>query len=288
MNSNDTNDVAYLRGQVVLVTGGGRGLGRAYAEALAAARAQVVVVARSRDQLDETVASITANGGQALAIPADVTDPHAVMQVVATVEQQLGPIDLLINNAAIVSPLGPLWELDPDEWWRSMDINVRGILLCTRAVLPGMIARRRGRIINVASGAGTGAIAYGSAYVTSKTAVIRLTETVALETKPYGVQLFAIDPGTVRTAMTEYLVESPAGQRWAPWFRTVFEDGQDVPAAYAVQLIRRVAAGEADQLSGRFISVHDDLDRLLQRVEEIGEKELYTLRITRLPASTTN
>lgn len=287
MKSNDINDAAYLRGQVVLVTGGGRGLGRAYAEALAAARAQVVVVARSRDQLDETVNSITASGGQARAFPADVTDHHAVMQVVATVEQQLGPIDLLINNAAIVSPLGPLWEIDPGEWWRSMEINLQGILLCTRAVLPGMIARRRGRIINVASQAGTGAIAYGSAYVTSKAAVIRLTETVAMETKQYGVHLFAIDPGDVRTAMTEYLLESPAGQTWVPWFRTIFEEGQNVSAEYAVQLILRLASGEADQLSGRFISVRDDLNVLLQHVEEIGEQELYVLRIHTLPERTT-
>jgi NAD(P)-dependent dehydrogenase (short-subunit alcohol dehydrogenase family) len=168
-----------------------------------------------------------------------------------------------------------------------LDINVRGIVLCMRAVLPSMIARRRGRIINVASGAGTRPIAYGSAYVTSKTAVIRLTETVALETKQYGVQLFAIDPGDVRTAMTEYLLESPAGQTWVPWFRTVFEEGRDVPAAYAVQLILRLASGAADQLSGRFMSVGDDLDMLLTRAEEIGEKELYTLRISTLPESNT-
>jgi NAD(P)-dependent dehydrogenase (short-subunit alcohol dehydrogenase family) len=201
-----------LRGQIALITGGSRGLGRAFAYALAQSGAQVVVVARSVAPLDETVAHIRMAGGTAAAMAADMTDWAAVSQVVATVEHQIGPIDVLINSAGIVSPLGPFWQVDPDEWWRSLEINVRSVFLGTRAVLPAMIARRRGRVLNLASAAGTVAIPYGSAYVTGKTAVIRLTETVAAETKAHGVQLFAIHPGNVRTAMTEYLMESPAGQ----------------------------------------------------------------------------
>src|SRR5689334_15102316 len=179
-----------LSGQVALVTGGGRGLGRVYAQALAAAGASVAVVARSDDQLAETVKTITQSGGKAIAIAADVTDRQAVEQMTHTVEQQLGAVDLLINNAGILSPLGPLWETDPDEWWRNLEINVRGVLLCSASILPGMVQRRRGRIINVSSGAGTQPTAYGSAYVTSKTAMIRLTESLALETAQYGIHIF--------------------------------------------------------------------------------------------------
>jgi NAD(P)-dependent dehydrogenase (short-subunit alcohol dehydrogenase family) len=105
-----------LTGQVAIITGGGRGLGRTFAHALADAGAAVAVTARSADQLAETVASITANGGRALAVPADVSDRQAVEQLVDSVRQQLGAVDLLVNNAGIGGPLGPLWEVDPDDW----------------------------------------------------------------------------------------------------------------------------------------------------------------------------
>jgi NAD(P)-dependent dehydrogenase (short-subunit alcohol dehydrogenase family) len=126
-----------LAGQVALITGGGRGLGRAFALALAQTEALVAVTARTRSELDETVRLIEQNGGRALAVPADVTDRQAVATIVDTVTARFGAIDLLINNAGIVTPLGPLWEIDPDEWWRSMEINLRSVLLCSSAVLPG-------------------------------------------------------------------------------------------------------------------------------------------------------
>src|ERR1700741_212445 len=140
-----------LTGQVAIVTGRGRGIGRAIAQALAQQGAAVTVTARSGEQLAETVALITAAGGRAIAVTADVTDPHAVKRVVTETEQQLGPVDLLVNNAGSASALGPLWEVDPEDWWHDVTVNLRGTLLCTHAVLPGMLTRRRGRIINMAS-----------------------------------------------------------------------------------------------------------------------------------------
>src|SRR5262249_57794157 len=110
--------------------------------------------------------------GRARAGRADVPGRAAVGAAVAAVEGTLGPIGLLVNNAGAGGPVGPLAEADPDEWWRAVAVNLRGPLLCTRAVLPGMLARRRGRVVNVASGAGTRAIPYLSAYVTSKAALI--------------------------------------------------------------------------------------------------------------------
>jgi NAD(P)-dependent dehydrogenase (short-subunit alcohol dehydrogenase family) len=240
------------------------------------------VTARTASELDETVRQIEQRGGRALAFTADASDRPAVEQMVYTVEQQLGPIDLLVNNAGIGGPLGPFWELDPDAWWRNMEINLRSVLLYSHAILPGMVARRRGRIVNVASGAGTVAIPYGSAYVTSKTAMIRLSETLAAETKAYGVSIFAIHPGTVRTAMAEYAIESAEGRQWWPWFREYFEEGRDVPADHAVQLVLRLAIGDADSLSGRFLSISDDLDALVRRAGEIQDDDLYTLRLDTL------
>ena len=135
--------------QIVLITGGGRGLGRAIALGAAQTGAQVAVTARSVSELTETVELIQQAGGRALALPADVTDYHAVVGVVAAAESQLGPIDVLINGAGSFRALGNAAQVDPAEWWREVEINLRGPFLCAHAVLPGMIARRRGRIINI-------------------------------------------------------------------------------------------------------------------------------------------
>src|SRR5215470_5527648 len=152
MSSNPSSMQQALTGQVAIVTGSGRGIGRAIAQALAQQGAAVTVTARSGEQLAETVALITAAGGRAIAVAADVTDPPAVERVVTQTEQQLGPVDLLVNNAGVMGPIGPLWEAAPEEWWHAMAIHVYGPVLYCRAVVPGMVARRRGRIINVASG----------------------------------------------------------------------------------------------------------------------------------------
>ena len=140
--------------QIVLITGGGRGLGRAIALGAAQVGAQVAVTARSMSELMETVELIRRAGGRALALPADVTDHHAVSGVIAAVESQLGPIDVLINGAGSFQALGNAAQVDPAEWWREVEINLRGPFVCAHAVLPGMIARRRGRIINIVSAAG--------------------------------------------------------------------------------------------------------------------------------------
>ena len=132
-----------LTGQVALVTGGGRGLGRAIALRLAAAGAHVAIVARSADQLAETVAQIKLTGGHGQAFVADVTDQHAVKAMAQAVEQDLGPISLLVNNAGIAGPAGPLWKNDPQEWWRCVEISLRGTLLCCQAVVPGIDVYKR-------------------------------------------------------------------------------------------------------------------------------------------------
>jgi NAD(P)-dependent dehydrogenase (short-subunit alcohol dehydrogenase family) len=200
--------------------------------------------------------------------------------MVREVERSLGPVDLLVNNAGSAGPIRPVAQTDPDEWWRCQEVNLRGPLLCTRAVLPGMIARRRGRIVNVASGAGTQAIPYLSAYVVSKTALIRLTEVLAAEVAGKGVSVFAIEPGTVRTAMADIALGSEDGRRWMPWFREIFEQGMDVPPDRAAGLVTLLASGRADALSGRFFTVHDDVIGLVEPAREgkLGDRQTLRLR----------
>jgi len=271
-----------LREQVAIVTGAGRGLGRAIALALARAGAAVGVIGRSEAPVGETMGAIVKAGGGALAVVADVSEAASVEHAVREVEGALGPVDLLVNNAAIMGPLGPMWNADAHDWWHSFEVNLRGPYLCSRALLPGMIARRRGRIINLSTSAATVAVAHMGAYVVSKTALIRFTENLAAELLNSGVSVFAIDPGTVRTAMSEHLLESEAGKKWLPWFRKLFDKGRDVPAEKAADLVVQLAAGRADALSGRLIGVADDLANMLEQTEEIKKRSLYTLRVNKL------
>jgi len=277
-----------LKGQVAFVTGGGRGIGRAIAQTFAAAGAAVAVLARSASELAETVALIERNGSRGLALSADVTSIDAVRNAIRAIEQSLGPVDVLVNNAGTVRPFAPLWETDAGEWWRGMEINMLGPLLCSRFVLPGMIARRKGRIINVASGAGAMAMTNFSSYVCSKTALVRFTECLALETKSYGIAVFVIAPGTVRTAMSEYSLNSAEGQKWLPWFRRIFDEGHTVPPERPASLVLELASGRADALSGRFVSIYDDLDQLFQGSAEVEKRNLHALKVERLAAASPN
>jgi NAD(P)-dependent dehydrogenase (short-subunit alcohol dehydrogenase family) len=272
-----------LEGQAAVVTGGSRGISRAIASALAAAGASVAIVARSGPQLDEAVALIRASGGRAVAVTADVSEPRAVERMMEEVERALGRVDLLVNNAGEAGPIGPIAEIDPDHWWRCQEVNLRGPFLCSRSVLPGMIARRGGRIVNVASGAGTQSIPYLSGYVVAKTALIRLTEILAAEAAEHGITAFAIEPGTVRTAMAESALDSEAGRRWLPWFKAIFDEGQDVSPEHAARLVVFLASGRADVLSGRFFMVGDDLPGLIEQAErgQLGDSQTLRLRTPR-------
>ena len=271
-----------LRGQVAVVTGGGRGLGRAFAEALVRAGAAVAVIARSAAEPAETVAILERAGGTARAFTADISDAAAIGKAMAGIECALGPVDLLVNNAGVIGPLGPIAETDVEAWWRTMEINLRGQLLCAQALLPGMIARKRGRIVNVASGAGATMFPNFSAYVTSKTALVRFAECLAAEVKEHGIAVFAMGPGTVRTAMAEYSLNSPEGQKWLPWFKTIFDEGRNLPPERAAGILLTLASGRADGLSGCFVRPDDDLDRLIANTAEIEKRKLYTLQLPRL------
>jgi NAD(P)-dependent dehydrogenase (short-subunit alcohol dehydrogenase family) len=268
---------------VALVTGAGRGLGRAFAIALAEQGVKVAVTARTKAEINATAEAIIHAGGHALAIPGDVTDRQAVERILATTEADLGPIDLLVNSAGELRALGMIGTIDPDAWWREMEINVRGPFLFANTVLPGMLARGRGRIINLASGAGLWAAATALAYCVSKAALIRLTENIALETRTQGIATFAIHPGTVRTPMNEHFMQSEAIRRASPEiaasFDQLFAEGRDTPIERSVQLVLALASGRADALSGCFLAVDDDLDALIARADEIQSQQQLRLRL---------
>jgi NAD(P)-dependent dehydrogenase (short-subunit alcohol dehydrogenase family) len=239
-------------------------------------------MARSPAELGETVRLTGEAHREARAFVADVSDPGAVAEAFDAIERALGPVDLLVNNAGIIGPLGPFASSAVEDWWRTLEVDLFGQILCAHRVLPQMTARRRGRIINIASGGGARMVPYLSAYVTSKTALIRFSECLAAEVEADGVSVFAMGPGTIRTAMSEHSLNSPEGKTWLPWFKDIFTEGRDLPPERPAALLLALASGKADRLSGRYLDPFDDLDAVIAAAESVKARKLYTLEISRL------
>lgn len=275
---------AELRGQVGLVTGAGRGIGAAIASGLAAAGMHVVAVARTREQVEQTAAAITEAGGSASGAAVDIRDGAGVARLVAQVHAEHGPVDLLVNNAGSNANVGPMWEAEPAGWWQDVEINLQGTFLCARAVLPEMVARGRGRVINILGGGAQGALPYFSAYAASKAAVARLTETMGLETESHGVQVFGLGPGTVRTKLAVEAVERPEAREWTGDLREMLEPMWREDASDAARTVVLLASGAADALNGRLLHVDDDIADLAARSDEIAAGNLYRLQRPTLAA----
>jgi NAD(P)-dependent dehydrogenase (short-subunit alcohol dehydrogenase family) len=264
---------------VALVTGGNRGLGRAVALGLGQAGFAVAVAGRSADELAQTQSQLAGNGVPSLACVADVTDLVAVEHAVAVTEKALGPISTLVNNAGTMLAVGPLWEVDPGNWWTDIKTSLGGTFNFCRCVIPGMIARQHGRILNVSSYAGVRAAPYQSGYACGKAALTNLTESLAASLAVHGVRAFTITPGFVDTQLTRRMTATADGRRWLP------EAGarESLGPELFVRLAVTVALGQADVLNGRFLHALDDISQLVGQVNEIENEDLYVPRLRRLP-----
>ena len=278
LHDDDKCDNFDLEGQVAIVTGGGRGTGRAFAQALAKAGASVVVTARTECELGETVELIQSSGGRAIAIPADISDPSAVKRIAKTTENELGMVDILINNAGVTGPISAEWEADPDDWWRTMEINLRGTYLMTRAVLPSMVSRKRGRIINITSAVTLRTLPYFAACTVSKAAIIYYTQNLAGQVKDHGISVFAYHPGGPETEMSRHLAESSeVHDSVGDILRGLYENDAHTPMEIPVRDVMRMALGKSDSLTGRFLIHTDDQEEMLDRLDEIESNDLYIL-----------
>lgn len=270
-----------LKDRTAIVSGAGRGIGKAIALAFAREGANLVVASRTEGEIDETAATIEAMGGNAIAIVADVSVPTGVDRIAATALQEFGTIDVLVNNAGVQGPIGPLADLSREEWLASVAINLGGTFLCTRAVLPIMIHRRQGKIINLSGGGATAGRPYFTAYAAAKAAVVRFTESVAQEVASHNIDVNAVAPGAVSTRMTDEILSAglAAGAKALGEARRVKQSG-GTPLDTVTELAVFLASTGSNGLSGRLISaVWDDWhDMTATRIDEIVGTDLYTLR----------
>lgn len=273
-----------LAGEVAVVTGAGRGIGRAIALAQATEGAKVALLARSAAEIEAAAAEISTQGGVARAYAVDIVDLDAVTKAFAAIEAELGPLSLLTNNAGSFTAIGPIWAVEPEAWWRDIETNVRGAFNCCRAAIPAMLTRKRGRIINMVGGGTATSFPQGSGYATSKAGLLRFTECVSDSLADSGVLVFAMDPGLVRTAMTEYQLSSEAGRTYLPNIERLFEDGIDVPPTLAARLSVEIGAGRFDKLAGRMLmAARGDLDLAEAAIDEIAATDLRSLRVNGMP-----
>ncbi|MCX2954730.1 SDR family NAD(P)-dependent oxidoreductase [Lentzea sp. NEAU-D7] len=247
----------------VLLTGGGRGLGRMFAQALAAAGMSVAVAGRCRDSLVETVDEIRRAGGSATWVHLDVTDGDSVTRGVDEVVAEFGGLDVLVNNAGVPGPIGPLWTVNEAEWRQAFEVSLFGSVRMTRAVLPALT----GRVVNVVSRAGAVGWPHVSAYAAGKAALISVTASLAGELAESARVAVAFHPGLVDAGMTRsHLERGRTGNRWEDdvlaWTVKARQSGRFTSAEDSADALVAIVTGAADHLSGRYVRTEDVLSRL--------------------------
>jgi NAD(P)-dependent dehydrogenase (short-subunit alcohol dehydrogenase family) len=270
-----------LAGQIAVVTGGARNIGRAVAQALAEAGARVAIVDVLTKEGVETAAFLTAQGLNARAYAANLTDPAAVASVFQTIADDLGPVTLLCNNAGGgTDGAGPFAMVPHDKWWTLFERNIRSAVLCSHAVLPTMIKQGAGRIINTVSlFAFTPSMGGNSAYGAAKAGLTRFTEDLAVEVQHAGLSVFAIHPGGVRPAAGTYLTEPLPGMTRIQ-LDAILARLTD-PPELAAGLCVKLASGIADGLTGRFFDATEDLDTVMAEAKAITARDARKVRLSR-------
>ena len=270
-----------LDGKVAVITGAGRGIGRAIALAYAREGARLALAARSEAELQDAVGAVSQLGAEAVAVPADVTSQEDTERLARSVVQRFGRIDVLVNNAGISGPIGPLQDNDVADWVSTVTVNLTGTFLVCRAVIPVMLEQSGGKIINLSGAGAANAWSNMSAYCSSKAAVVRLTEVLAQELDGRGITVNALGPGSVHTSMWDKMTEQ-AGQAGADFIHQLglrVTSGGGASIDECAELAVWLASDESGTLTGRLISAAtDDFRSLPHRIAEIMAGEAYTLR----------
>ena len=273
-----------LKDRRALITGASLGLGRAIAEACLREGAHLFLCARHQEALAATGQALRAAAAPGQTVewaPCDVASLDQVEQLIATVDQKLGPLDILVNNAGIYGPKGPTEEVPWDEWRQALEINLYGVMHLSRAVIPPLKKRGGGKIINLSGGGATTPLPFISAYAVSKAAVVRLTETLAEELRAYRIDVNAVAPGALNTRLlAEVLAADPEKVGAAFHARALRQqETGGTPLDLAANLCVFLASGESDGITGKLISAPwDPWEKLPEHLEEISTGDIYTLR----------
>ena len=241
-----------LAGKIIIVTGASRGIGAEAALALGAAGASIMLAARGAAQIESNAKRISAAGGKAAAMTCDVSDYASCQRLVQETTQRFGPPDVLVNNAGVIEPIGAIGTTDPAEWALSIQINLIGAYYAIRAVLPGMLERGRGDIINVSSGAALRPQEGWSAYCSGKAGLAMVTRSIDLEHRAAGIRVFGFQPGTTDTDMQVIIRASGIN----PISKIPRE--QLTPVAHPARAIVYLCTPEADDLAGKEFSLRDE------------------------------
>ena len=272
-----TNSAQEFRNKCVLITGGGRGIGKRLALGFARLGARLALVARSKAELDLTHIEIEQNGGSALRIRGDVTDPEQMAVATDRVRVAYGAVpDVLICAAGVAGPLQPFLKSSLKHWTEALHVNLLGSINSCRAVLPGMVERRRGKIIVLVCSADIAPKLHFSSYSTAKTAAVRFVESIAMEIADKNVQINCFDPGQAYTSLTDEIIH--AGDKLEP---KVVSDALETRTTGGtspekqMKMAEFLASESSNHVTGRLIHVDDDWKKLKNATLK---RDAYTLR----------
>lgn len=277
----ETDEMNPLLGEVCIVTGAGRGLGARVADALAAQGGRLALTGRDAGSLAAVAERLRTHGDAPFWSAFDVRDPAAAAQFCADVESRLGVPSVLVNNAAVLGPVGAIIDVDLADWWAALETNLLGVASMTAVVGRAMARAGRGVIVNLSGGGIGGSRVAGaiSAYTSSKAAVVQLTETTAKELGPYGVRVVAVAPGAFATDFTASIVAAGPLVAGEELFESTVRDrGQDGDWAAFEAMLRYVISPEAAWLNGRLVSARWETPEGLRSAAAGGDASLYRLR----------
>jgi NAD(P)-dependent dehydrogenase (short-subunit alcohol dehydrogenase family) len=273
-----------LAGRVAIITGASQGLGEEIASQFVAEGASVFLCARSEPAVravERRLSATARNGQKVLARPVDVSKRRDVDQLVAETLDAFKRIDILVNNAGVYGPIGPTHEIDWDAWVEAININLVGLAYACRAVTPTMIGQRAGKIINLSGGGATNPLPRMTSYAASKAAVVRFTESLALDLKAYGIEINAIAPGALDTRLLDQVLDAgpdTVGAEFHARMRKIKQQG-GTPLSVGAQLAVYLASDESNGVTGRLIAATwDKWTTLHERAKDLDASDIYTLR----------
>ena len=273
-----------LAGRNAIITGASQGLGRAIAEAYVDAGASVCLCARDAAMLEEVRDALVARAGGAqrvITVQADVADESDVQRLIATALESFPRVHVLVNNAGVYGPMGPIESIDWAEWVRAIQINLMGSVLCCRAIVPHFKSHRYGKIVQLSGGGATQPLPNISAYAASKAGIVRFAETLAQETQAWGIDVNSIAPGALKTRLLDQLLANDPGQVGEAFYERMsrLKDQGSTPLEIGAALSVFLGSATSDGITGKLLSAQwDPWASLPEHADDLRGTDIYTLR----------